>query len=567
MKQFRSIRYQLPLSYAAIAFVAALVLGLVLLGILRRYYTDQERDFLQDTAENASGLVGWMVADDMTGESLIGPLQSLARFSSTRITITDLNGDLLVDTGQTRRFVISMPLNGETDSGGGFTDGTLTTTLEMNDGAQIYYVPMDERVGRDYGPRQRHETPADNTESLVEGVTYALPGRMPLASALYDEQTGTTTIIDYTIGATTTRNNNTFDFSAAPSFGGGFSISEGDDIQVSEIQKSETDQSVTVNLRDETGLVIGQLTVTDGPAYGDDILSSVTDAWLIAGGVAVLFAALSGWAISRRLTAPLTALTHTTTQMARGDLSVRTDIDRQDELGILANAYNEMAGRIQTIVETLRRFVADAAHEIHTPLTALRTNLELASESSDPFVARQALSQVARLQQLADNLLDLSRLEAPNRTMEREQIDLTQMIREMSEIYASRAEQADVDFDLRIGTEAYVSGDAAQLQRMTANLLDNAIKFTSEGGAITISLDADTNQATLRIKDTGIGIPADDLPSLFERFHRARNTANYPGSGLGLAIVKAIVNGHGGTITVDSQSGQGTTFTVQLPTQ
>jgi len=564
MQAIRSIRYQLPLSYAAIAFVAVLVLGLVLMGILRRYYTEQERLFLQDTAENASALVSQMITYDMTGQRLLQPLQNIARFSSTRITINDANGDLVVDTGLTRRLLVSMPLTDDAQTGEAFANGTITTTLDVTDGARMFFPPVEENTSWQQGPSPQQDMPSEPYGYNLDGLTYALPGRMPIASALYDPGTGTTTIYDYSSGTTTTTTENTLNFSAAPSFGGGFSIRDGD-ITVSEIETNRTDQFVSVNLRDDTGHLIGQLTVSDGPAYGDDILSSVTDAWLVAGGVAVVLAAVSGWVISRRLTAPLIALTHVTTQMARGDLSARTDIKRQDELGVLAHAYNEMAARIQTTVETLRRFVADAAHEIHTPLTALRTNLELASESSAPFAARRSLAQVARLQQLADNLLDLSRLEAQNAAAEVTPVDLSQMIREMSEIYASRAEQADIDFQLVVEDVPTINGDSAQLQRMFANLLDNAIKFTPEGGEVAVSMCDDGTHAQIEITDTGIGIPAEDLPSLFERFHRGRNTANYPGSGLGLAIVKAIVNGHKGTITATSEPGQGTTFTIRLP--
>jgi signal transduction histidine kinase len=139
------------------------------------------------------------------------------------------------------------------------------------------------------------------------------------------------------------------------------------------------------------------------------------------------------------------------------------------------------------------------------------------------------------------------------------------MVRETSELYASRAEQAGHCFSMDLpGSSVIGTVNESQLRRALGNLLDNAIKFTPAEGSIGVGLAPRDGQVELWVKDTGIGIPAEDLPQLFSRFHRARNTASYPGSGLGLAIIKAIVEGHHGQVSVNS-GAHGTCFTLQLP--
>jgi signal transduction histidine kinase len=217
----------------------------------------------------------------------------------------------------------------------------------------------------------------------------------------------------------------------------------------------------------------------------------------------------------------------------------------------------------------LRRFVADAAHELQTPLTALNTDLELiAGGSSDKerhsFVER-AQTQVRRLETLTTSLLELSRLEAGGVPTPFRPVDLTALIRDMSEHYASRAEQAGLSFELDLSPEAaMVRGNQGQLYLAVSNLLDNALKFTPARGAVKVKLQTKPDYIKLSVEDTGIGLLPEDLPQLFSRFHRGRNAAAYPGSGLGLAIVKTIVEGHGGQVSAEN-TGQGARFVVRVP--
>jgi signal transduction histidine kinase len=349
---------------------------------------------------------------------------------------------------------------------------------------------------------------------------------------------------------------------------GVFAVGEylGFDLSVEEVSMSDqrSDHVVRRSIGDAAGNPQGFVELSEGPAYGRGIVGRVARGWVLASGVAVLLAAGVGWIVSRRISAPLVILTDVTAQMAVGNLSARADVARQDEFGILAGSFNRMADQVEDTVVALRRFVSDAAHEIHTPLTALRTNLELAPD--DEFV-RRAQSQVERLEALTQGLLDLSTIEAEVReaTEDRAPVALAPLVREMSELYASRAEQAGLTFDLVLPeTEVMVWGDEAQLRRVLGNLLDNGIKFTPEGGSVCVGFRCEGEWAELWVEDTGIGVPEQDLPHLFGRFHRGRNVAAYPGNGLGLAIVKAIVEGHGGRVTGENVE-PGTRLTVRLP--
>ena len=166
---------------------------------------------------------------------------------------------------------------------------------------------------------------------------------------------------------------------------------------------------------------------------------------------------------------------------------------------------------------------------------------------------------------LTQGLLTLSRLESRDAERVRVPVDLAALAQQMVEGYASRAEQAGINLALNDGSGAavIVQADEHQITRMLDNLLDNALKFTPPGGTVTLEVETAPDAAVLRVSDTGIGIPDEDLPRLFSRFHRGRNTAAYPGSGLGLVITKAIVVEHGGQIAVETHDG--TQFTVRLP--
>jgi signal transduction histidine kinase len=309
--------------------------------------------------------------------------------------------------------------------------------------------------------------------------------------------------------------------------------------------------------------------LSEGPASGHDALVSAAVAWILAAALAVGLAALAGFLVARRIARPVVALTQASDRMAAGDLGARAPVAGGDEIGRLGESFNGMAARVETTVTSLRRFVADAAHEIGTPLTALQADLELAERKTTSDDERRlvdrALVQTGRLASLSDGLLQLSRLEADEPGGERQSGDLAAVARELAEGVASRAEQTGVALVLDVTPDPLpVRVGQARLQTILGNLLDNAMKFTPEGGTVTLGVREEGGEAVATVADTGVGIPAREQRAVFERFHRARNVSAYPGNGLGLAIVKAAVERGGGTVTFSS-SESGTTFRVALP--
>jgi signal transduction histidine kinase len=309
--------------------------------------------------------------------------------------------------------------------------------------------------------------------------------------------------------------------------------------------------------------------LSEGPASGRDALMSAVVAWILAAALAVALAAVAGWLVARRIARPVVALTEASDRMAAGDLGARAPVAGGDEVGRLGESFNGMAARVETTVTSLRRFVADAAHEIGTPLTALQADLELAERKAQTDDERRlvdrALAQTGRLASLSENLLQLSRLEAGEPAAEAQSSDLAAVARELADGVASRAEQAGVELELDLDAGPLsVPLDRARLQTVLANLLDNAVKFTPEGGTVRLAVHEQGGEAVATVSDTGVGIPVDEQREIFQRFHRARNVSAYPGNGLGLAIVKAAVEQAGGAVSFTS-SGSGTTFRVSLP--
>jgi len=326
-----------------------------------------------------------------------------------------------------------------------------------------------------------------------------------------------------------------------------------------------TNQVVQAALIGSGGQPVGTLEISEGLAFGGKITDNVARTWGISSFVAILVAVGVGLGVSQRLTSPLTDLTAVTRQMSSGDLSARAHVDTRDELGTLGRSFNAMAERVEDLVETLRSLIADAAHELHTPLTTLRVNLDLVTEDDGNRLQYLAAAhtQLARLQSLVDSLLDLSRIEAGrfNKVL----LPISQLVRECAQKHAARADQAKILFDFEFSPELVeIVGDEVQIRRALDNLLDNALKFSPAEGSITLQFKADDRHVHLTVRDTGIGIPAEDLPHVFQRFHRGRNAVAYPGSGLGLAIAKAIVDRHGDDFKIESDS-YGTVASITFP--
>ena len=247
-----------------------------------------------------------------------------------------------------------------------------------------------------------------------------------------------------------------------------------------------------------------------------------------------------------------------------------------DELARLSATLNAMIGRLETSFGALRRFTADASHELKTPLTVLRADLERAMHgaitSTEHLVAlEEALHETTRIADLVDSLLTLARADEGRFDIHREPLAVHELARDVFETALILGENAELTVTMPVVEDAIVLADRTRLRQLFLNLVTNAIKYTQRGGSVELSLARRGDTVTFSVRDTGIGIAAADLPYIFERFwraDRARSRASERGGfGLGLAISQWIAQAHGGTLTVQSRLNRGSTFTVTLPVE
>ena len=247
----------------------------------------------------------------------------------------------------------------------------------------------------------------------------------------------------------------------------------------------------------------------------------------------------------------------------------------KDELGRLAGTLNQMMARLERSFTALRRFTADASHELKTPLTVVRAGVERAI--TRPNLPQETLAgleetlqEVNRMTELLESLLTLARADEGRAELHREPVDLRTIMEEAEETAELLAEQAGVTVELRMPDAPVVLAvDRSRLRQLILNLVENAVKYTPRGGHVSVELEVSDGRVLLVVADTGIGIAPGDLPHIFDRFWRVdqarTRTGERPGVGLGLAISKWIAEAHGGTIDVHSRPGRGTTFTVRFP--
>jgi len=296
-------------------------------------------------------------------------------------------------------------------------------------------------------------------------------------------------------------------------------------------------------------------------------------AFLVALGVSAV-----GWLFARNLARPIEELTTISERLRSGDLEARVVPTGPQELHLLAESFNSMANRLQGHMKELRVFVANASHELRTPLTSvkLRTEALRGGALHDPEVAERFLKdieqEVDRLGAMVNDLLDLSRLEAGMESSQRDQVDIGILAEEVCAAFKVRAARKDVQLNvIRNSRLPTIFANEEQLRRVLTNLLDNALKHSSQGGQVEICLQFKAADESIHIDvaDTGAGIDKKHLPHIFERFYRVESTLprmhRLPGSGLGLAIAKSIVDLHRGKISVSSELGKGATFHIALP--
>jgi len=287
-----------------------------------------------------------------------------------------------------------------------------------------------------------------------------------------------------------------------------------------------------------------------------------------AAGLAALLALLTGLAVARRITRPIARLIAMTRSMAGGDRASRAgDVRAPGELRDLAAAFDQMADTLDREDQIRRDLVAGVAHELRTPIAVLQAGHEaLLDGVTEPTTGELSSlrDEVLRLARMVDDLQTLAAADAASLHLQRRRSDLADIAASAADSLARRFEAADVALHRQL-SGVPVLGDPRWLYQVVTNLLSNALKFTPAGGSVTIVTRQEGANATLEVADTGIGIPADELPHIFDRFWRGQGAAQTSGSGIGLAIAAELARAHGGELTASSQPGQGTRLTLTLP--
>jgi signal transduction histidine kinase len=287
-----------------------------------------------------------------------------------------------------------------------------------------------------------------------------------------------------------------------------------------------------------------------------------------AAGLAALLALLTGLAVARRITRPVTRLIAVTRAMASGDHTVRAGAIRAPgELRELATAFDQMATALDRQEQLRRDLVADVAHELRTPVAILQAGHEaLLDGVAEPTPAELASlrDEVLRLARMVGDLQTLAAADAAALQLALRPGDLAEVAAIAADSLARRFEAAGITLDRDLAPVP-VRADAHWLHQVITNLLTNALKFTPAGGQVTIRTSRRGPAAVLQVSDSGVGIPAEDLPHIFDRFWRGRQAAQTSGSGIGLAIAAELARAHGGELTARSETGQGTELTLTLP--
>ncbi len=277
--------------------------------------------------------------------------------------------------------------------------------------------------------------------------------------------------------------------------------------------------------------------------------------------------------LSQILTKPITNLSRSMRKMGKGDLSVRVPERGSGELRELAENYNTMAAQLERLDKTRSQFVSNASHELKTPLTTMKIMLETVMYQPDmPEELRREFMQdmnheIDRLTGIVTDLLTLTRVDGDKSGLKQEPVDMSALTEEVIHMLTPAAEKRGQLLESSIAPGLEMLGDRARLNQILYNLTDNAIKYSPDGGRIAVSLRAEPEGLVWRVRDNGVGIPAEDQEHIFERFYRVDKARSREtgGTGLGLSIVKQLVSMHGGTITVHSEPNRGSEFKVVFP--
>jgi len=305
-------------------------------------------------------------------------------------------------------------------------------------------------------------------------------------------------------------------------------------------------------------------------------ISDMFELMYIVGGLlgllSIFISAYAGYVLARKALRPINEITETAEVVAAGNLSRRLkSFSNDQEIALLISVLNKMFGRLEDSFKAQQRFTADASHELRIPLTVLKGDIEVTlrrKRTPEEYeqMLRQKLEIIERMERIVNGLLTLAKADTGTLELHRKKVDLSLLLEEVGQQHLGLFSGKNIDLELNIADEVYITGDEDRLGQVIFNLLNNAYKHAPKQSAITLNLELKNDTAIIEVKDQGEGIAQDHLPHLFDRFYRADSDRNRAagGAGLGLAISKRIIEAHDGSIHVES-GATGTCFRIHLP--
>jgi heavy metal sensor kinase len=327
------------------------------------------------------------------------------------------------------------------------------------------------------------------------------------------------------------------------------------------------------NIRILYGIIGPDRIVHIGKSLEDDerFMKAFRESFFMLMGGLVILGALIGWFMARRALSGIEEVSRTAEDISKGSIESRVSLKaRGAELERLATTFNTMLDRIHSLICGMREMTDNIAHDLKSPITRIRGVAEMTltnGMSLDEYhsMAANTIEECDRLLTMIETMLDISELEAGAGNLAMGEVDIVRLVEDACELFQPLAEDKGLTIVAELPINCRVYGDVQKLQRMVANLLDNAVKYTPTEGTVKVSLDEDKDQVFLTINDTGIGISEEDLANIFERFYRCDPSRSETGVGLGLSLVMAIARSHGGDVAASSYPGKGSTFIISLP--
>ncbi|MCX7029919.1 MAG: HAMP domain-containing sensor histidine kinase [Spirochaetes bacterium] len=537
---FRSIRFRLVASYAALALLGVSLMGVLAVVFVRSHVVRQERDFLQANAAAVARQAEVFLSPSLRRVALQDLAGASAFLGNVRVRVLDTGRMVLADSGDPAapdEFLWLVP------SG-------LAEADERSRPSAPLIIPL----------------PSDGNRDETAGMNDLVP-------FLRDLPLGTTLL---------------YASRQFTSWGRRFSFEEQRPDHTAPGLPGEPRTYLTVT--EPVGPAdapLAYVELSSPLSFQRETTETLAGAVVFSGLGALAVAVAFGMLIGRTLTDPLRAVSRAAMRMGAGDLAARAPSGRRDEIGDLARSFNAMAGSLESSFrdlaaerDSLRRFVADASHELRTPITALSTFTELLQgpAAGDEAARREFLEagrlQLDKLRWIVENLLDLSRLDAGIATLALASHDAGDLAAGAAAGHSALAERRGISLEVRRPEKplAFVC-DRQRVELALSNLVANAVKFTQPGGRVQVAVEevpADgaagpgTGLVRFSVRDDGSGIDAAELPRIFERFFRGRG-ATADGAGLGLAIARSVAIAHGGDLTVESAPGAGSLFRLDLP--